>query len=38
LNKGKFNLLGRLYSILIENGSYIIGKLIKNKKTKEVLA
>ena len=37
LNKGKFNLLGRLYSILIENGSYIIGKLIKNKKTKEVL-
>ena len=38
LNKGKFNLLGRLYSILIENGSYTIGKLIKNKKTKEVLA
>ena len=38
LNKGKFNLLGRLYSILIENGSYIIGKLIKKKKTKEVLA
>ena len=37
LNKGKFNLLGRLYSILIENGSYIIGKLIKKKKTKEVL-
>ena len=38
LNKGKFNLLGRLYSILIENGSYIIGKIIKNKKNKEVLA
>jgi hypothetical protein len=38
LNKGKFNLLGRLYSILIENGSYIIGKLIEKKKTKEVLA
>ena len=35
LNKGNFNLLGRLYSILIENGSYIIGKIIKNK---EVLA
>lgn len=35
LKKGKFNLLGRLYSILIENGSYVIGKLIK---TKEVLA
>ena len=38
LNKGNFNLLGRLYSILIENGSYIIGKIIKNKKNKEVLA
>ena len=38
LNKGKFNLLGRLYSILIENGSYIIGKLIEKKKIKEVLA
>ena len=38
LNKGKFNLLGRLYSILIENGSYIIGKIIKDKKIKEVLA
>ena len=25
LGKNKFNLLGRLYSILIENGSYIIG-------------
>ena len=37
LNKGKFNLLGRLYSILIENGSYIIGKIIKDKKIKEVL-
>jgi hypothetical protein len=38
LNTGKFNLLGRLYSILIENGSYIIGKLIEKKKIKEVLA
>jgi len=38
LKKGKFNLLGRLYSILIENSSYAIGKLIKNKKNKEVLA
>ena len=38
LHKGRFNLLGRLYSILIENGSYTVGKLIKNKKTKEVLA
>ena len=38
LNKGKFNLLGRLYSILIENGSYVIGKIIKDKKIKEVLA
>ena len=37
LNKGKFNLLGRLYSILIENGSYIIGKILKDKKIKEVL-
>ena len=37
LGKNKFNLLGRLYSILIENGSYIIGKLIKKKKIKEVL-
>ena len=36
LNKGKFNLLGRLYSILIENGSYVVGKLIF-KKHKEVL-
>ena len=38
LGKNKFNLLGRLYSILIENGSYIIGKLIKKKKIKGVLA
>ena len=38
LNKGNFNLLGRLYSILIENGSYVIGKIIKDKKIKEVLA
>ena len=38
LKKGKFNLLGRLYSILIENGSYVIGKIIKDKKIKEVLA
>ena len=38
LGKNKFKLLGRLYSILIENGSYIIGKLIKKKKIKEVLA
>jgi len=37
LKKGKFNLLGRLYSMLIENGSYVIGKLIC-KKSKEVLA
>ena len=37
LKKGKFNLLGRLYSMLIENGSYVIGKLIF-KKHKEVLA
>jgi hypothetical protein len=36
LKKGKFNLLGRLYSILIENSSYAIGKLIY-KKHKEVL-
>jgi hypothetical protein len=36
LKKGKFNLLGRLYSMLIENGSYVIGKLIC-KKSKEVL-
>ena len=36
LNKGNFNLLGRLYSILIENGSYVVGKLIF-KKHKEVL-
>ena len=38
LDKSKFNLLGRLYSILIENGSYIIGKIIEKKKIKEVLA
>ena len=38
LGKSKFNLLGRVYSILIENGSYIIGKLIEKKKIKEVLA
>jgi len=37
LGKNKFNLLGRLYSILIENGSYIIGRLIEKKKIKEVL-
>ena len=37
LKKGKFNLLGRLYSMLIENGSYVVGKLIF-KKHKEVLA
>ena len=37
LNTGKFNLLGRLYSILIENGSYTVGKLIKKKKTNGVL-
>ena len=37
LKKGKFNLLGRLYSMLIENGSYVVGKLI-SKKHKEVLA
>ena len=37
LKKGKFNLLGRLYSLLIENSSYVIGKLIF-KKHKEVLA
>jgi len=36
LKKGKFNLLGRLYSMLIENGSYVVGKLIF-KKHKEVL-
>lgn len=36
LKKGKFNLLGRLYSILIENGSYAVGKLIC-KNSKEVL-
>ena len=36
LKKGKFNLLGRLYSMLIENGSYVVGKLI-SKKHKEVL-
>ena len=36
LKKGKFNLLGRLYSMLIENGSYVVGKLI-DKKYKEVL-
>ena len=36
LKKGKFNLLGRLYSILIENGSYAVGKLI-SKNSKEVL-
>jgi len=38
LGKNKFNLLGRLYSTLIENGSYIIGRLIEKKKIKEVLA
>ena len=37
LGKSKFNLLGRIYSTLIENISYIIGKIIENKKTKEVL-
>ena len=37
LGKSKFNLLGRVYSILIENGSYIIGKLIEKKKTREML-
>ena len=37
LKKGKFNLLGRLYSLLIENSSYVVGKLIF-KKHKEVLA
>jgi hypothetical protein len=36
LKKGKFNLLGRLYSLLIENSSYVVGKLIF-KKHKEVL-
>ena len=37
LKKGKFNLLVRLYSLLIENSSYVVGKLIF-KKHKEVLA
>jgi len=37
LGKSKFNLLGRLYSLLIENGSYAVGKLIYNKN-KKVLA
>ena len=36
LKKGKFNLLGRLYSLLIENSSYVVGKLI-SKNSKEVL-
>ena len=37
LGKSKFNLLGRVYSTLIENISYVIGKIIENKKIKEVL-
>ena len=36
IGKGKFSLLGKLYSFILENGSLLISKLIKNKKTKEV--
>ena len=38
IGKGKFSLLGKLYSFILENGSLLISKLIKKKKTKEVLA
>ena len=38
LGKAKFTLLGYIYNLLIEQISLLISKLIKNKKTKEVLA
>ena len=38
IGKGKFSLLGYLYRFILENGSLLICKLIKKKKTKEVLA
>ena len=38
IGKGKFSLLGKLYSFILENGSLLISKFIAKKKTKEVLA
>jgi hypothetical protein len=37
IGKGKFSLLGKLYSFILENGSLLISKFIAKKKTKEVL-
>ena len=37
IDKGKFSLLGKLYSFILENGSLLISKFIAKKKTKEVL-
>ena len=31
LSKGKFNLLGRLYSIVLETGASILGQFVKEK-------
>ena len=38
LGKTKFTLKGYIYNLLVEQISLLISKLIKNKKTKEVLA
>ena len=38
LGKAKFTLRGYIYNLLVEQISLLISKLIKNKKTKEVLA
>jgi len=38
IGKGKFSLLGKLYSFILENGSLLISKFIAKKKTREVLA
>ena len=38
IGKGKFSLLGKIYSFILENGSLLISKFIAKKKTKEVLA
>ena len=38
LGKAKFTLRGYIYNLLVEQISLLISKLIKKKKTKEVLA
>ena len=38
IGKGKFSLLGKIYSFILENGSLLISKFIAKKKTREVLA